>query len=313
MKTNTTRRNFIKQSGLLTGSLAIASSPLLSACAKTMKATDFKISLAQWSLHKTLFAGEMDNLDFAKVAKNDFGISAVEYVSQFFKDKAKDKAYINQMKQVAEDNGVKSLLIMIDGEGELGDNDLTKRNQAVENHYKWIEAAQQLGCHSIRVNAAGDGTAEEVQQNAIEGLRSLATFAKDYDINVLVENHGGFSSNGKWLNKVISTVDMNNCGTLPDFGNFCITRDENWNCLEDYDRYQGMKDIMPFAKGVSAKSHDFDEEGNEIHSDFAKMLKIVKSAGFKGYIGVEYEGKKLSEYDGIKATKALLDKTIASL
>ena len=313
MNTITTRRNFIKQSGLLTGSLAIASSPLLSACANTMKTMDFKISLAQWSLHKALFAGEMNNLDFAKVAKNDFGISAVEYVSQFFKDKAKDKAYINQMKQVAADNGVKSLLIMIDGEGDLGDNDVSKRNQAVENHYKWIEAARELDCHSIRVNAAGEGTAEEVQQNAIEGLRSLSTFAKDFDINVIVENHGGYSSNGQWLNKVISTVDMSNCGTLPDFGNFCITRDENWNCLEDYDRYQGMKDIMPFAKGVSAKSHDFDENGNEIHSDFSKMLKIIKSAGFKGYIGVEYEGEKLSEYDGIKATKALLERTIASI
>ncbi|SMD38577.1 Tat (twin-arginine translocation) pathway signal sequence [Reichenbachiella faecimaris] len=313
MKTNTTRRSFIKQSGLLAGSLTIASSPLLSACSNAMKTVDFKISLAQWSLHKTLFAGKMSHLDFAKVAKKEFGISAVEYVSQFFKDKAKDKDYINQMKQIAADHGVKSLLIMVDGEGELGDNDTAKRTQAVENHYQWIEAAQQLDCHSIRVNAAGLGTAEEVQQNAIEGLRSLSTFAKDYDINVIVENHGGYSSNGQWLNKVISTVDMNNCGTLPDFGNFCITRDENWNCLEDYDRYQGMKDIMPFAKGVSAKSHDFDKEGNEIHSDFAKMLKIVKSAGFKGYIGVEYEGEKLSEYEGIKATKALLDRTIASL
>lgn len=311
MKTN--RRNFIKQSGLLTGSLAIATSPLLSACTQSMKTTDFKISLAQWSLHKKLFAGEMDNLDFAKVAKNDFGISAVEYVSQFFKDKAKDVSYIRRMKQMAEDNEVKSLLIMVDGEGHLGDSDETKRNQAVENHYKWIEAAKQLGCHSIRVNAAGEGEADIVQQNAIEGLRSLSSFAKEHDINVIVENHGGYSSNGMWLNKVISTVDMDNCGTLPDFGNFCITRDENWKCLEEYDRYQGMKDIMPFAKGVSAKSHDFDENGNEIHSDFAKMLKIVKSAGFKGYIGVEYEGEKLSEYEGIKATKALLEKTIASL
>ena len=202
---------------------------------------------------------------------------------------------------------------MVDGEGNLGDSDANKRNQAVENHYQWIEAAKQLGCHSIRVNAAGEGTYEEVQENAIQGLRSLATFAKDYDVNVIVENHGGYSSNGKWLSKVISSVDMANCGTLPDFGNFCITRDENWNCLEEYDRYLGMKDIMPFAKGVSAKSHDFDENGNEIHSNFSKMLQIVKDANFKGYIGVEYEGKTLSEYDGIRATKALLEKTIAAM
>lgn len=304
----------MKQSGVISGTLAISASPLLSACSKAVKNKPlYDISLAQWSLHKALFAGELSNLDFAKVAKSEFGISAVEYVNAFFKDKGKDKSYINQMKQVAEDQGVKSLLIMIDGEGYLGDNDETKRIQAVENHYQWIEAAKQLGCHSIRVNAAGEGTAEEVQQNAIDGLGRLSTFAKDYDINVIVENHGGYSSNGQWLNQVISSVSMPNCGTLPDFGNFCITRDEERNCIDEYDRYQGMKDLMPFAKGVSAKSHDFDENGNEIHSDFTKMLNIVKDSGFTGYVGIEYEGEVMSEYDGIRATKALLEKTIASL
>lgn len=313
MKADITRRKFIKQSGLISGSLAVAASPLLSACTNAMKTTDYNISLAQWSLHKALFAGELNNLDFAKVAKTEFGISAVEYVNAFFKDKAKDKSYIDQMKQVAEDNGVKSLLIMIDGEGYLGNGDESARIKAVENHYQWIEAAKQLDCHSIRVNAAGEGTAEEVQQNAIDGLSRLCTFAKDYEMNVIVENHGGYSSNGQWLNKVISSVNMPNCGTLPDFGNFCITRDEDRNCVDEYDRYQGMKDLMPFAKGVSAKSHDFDENGNEIYSDFSKMLNIVKDSGFTGHIGIEYEGEVMSEYEGIKATKVLLERTIASL
>ena len=113
----------------------------------------FKISLAEWSLHKTIFGKKLDNLDFAKTAKEEFGIDAVEYVNQFFKDKAKDEAYLTDLKKRAADHGVKSLLIMIDGEGALGDKDEAKRTKAVENHYKWVEAAKFLGCHSIRVNA----------------------------------------------------------------------------------------------------------------------------------------------------------------
>ncbi|MEO9966570.1 MAG: sugar phosphate isomerase/epimerase family protein [Reichenbachiella sp.] len=313
MKTNITRRNFIKQTGVLSGAAAVASSPLLSACTQALTSSDFKLSLAQWSLHQAIFAGAIDPLNFAKVAKQDFGISAVEYVNQFFKDKARDKGYINQMKQIAADEGVKSLLIMIDGEGYLGDGNESQRIQAVENHYQWVEAAKALDCHSIRVNAAGEGTEEEVQQNAIDGLARLSTFAKDFDINIIVENHGGYSSSGKWLSQVISSVNMPNCGTLPDFGNFCIAKGVDGSCEKNYDRYQGMKELMPYAKGVSAKSHDFDENGNEINTDFTKMLSIVKDSGFTGYIGVEYEGKTLSEYEGIRATKALLEKTIASL
>lgn len=312
MKTKTTRRNFIKQTGIITGGLAIASSPLLSACAKNMQ-SELQISLAQWSVHKALESGELTNLEFAKIARTEFDISAVEYVSRAFVKWVKDKDYLNQMNQIANDHGVKNLLVMVDDEGDLGHADQSERNKTVENHYKWVEAAKHLECHSIRVNAAGQGKPEEVKKNAIEGLSSLSEFAKDYDINVIVENHGGISSNGQWLSDLISSVNMPNCGTLPDFGNFCIEKDNNDNCITNYDRYQGMKDLMPFAKGVSAKSHDFDEQGNEIHSDYSQMLKIVKSAGFKGYIGIEYEGDKLSEHDGIKATKTLLDRTIASM
>jgi sugar phosphate isomerase/epimerase len=267
----------------------------------------FNISLAQWSLHRTLRSGEMDNLDFATSAKKDFGIEAVEYVNQFFKDKAQDRNYLNEMNKRADDAGVKNLLIMIDGEGALGAIEDKERKQAVENHHRWVEAAKYLGCHSIRVNAAGNGTAEEVGQAAIDGLGQLATFAKDFDINVIVENHGGYSSNGQWLSNVIAQVNMDNCGTLPDFGNFCIRRDSS-GCAEEYDRYKGIKELMPYAKGVSAKSHDFNEKGDEIHTDYRKALQIVKDAGYRGYIGIEYEGGKLSEPEGIKATKALLEK-----
>ncbi|WP_020532065.1 sugar phosphate isomerase/epimerase family protein [Flexithrix dorotheae] len=343
MKKN--RRTFIKNVGQYSAGIALFSQGaiLLNSCGKSTQGEEggeevakeetvvkeaapglfFEISLAQWSLHKAFFAGELDNLDFAAKAKNDFGISAVEYVNQFFKDKGKDKAYLGEMKKRAADNGVKSVLIMVDGEGNLGSTDEAERVKAVENHYKWVEAAQFLGCHSIRVNAAGQGTAEEVASAAVDGLGKLSTFAKDYGIGVIVENHGGYSSNGEWLSGVIKNVGLDNCGTLPDFGNFCIERSkpesntpEGWAntvCLEDYDRYKGVKELMPYAKGVSAKSHDFDAEGNETHTDFLQMLQLVKDAGYKGYIGVEYEGRTLSEDEGILATKKLLTKAGAQL
>jgi sugar phosphate isomerase/epimerase len=254
----------------------------------------------------------LNNLDFPAKAKNDFGIEAVEYVNQFFKDKAKDQAYLSDLKNRCGDLGVTSVLIMIDGEGGLGDTQSAKRMQAVENHKKWVEAAQFLGCHSIRVNAYGEGSREEVAKAATEGLASLSQFAKDYKINVIVENHGGYSSDGKWLSKVIADTKMDNCGTLPDFGNFCIVRDKD-ECKEWYDRYVGTEEMMPYAKGVSAKTMDFDEAGNCKETDYSKMLRIVKDAGYRGHIGIEYEGSGLSEDEGIRATKALLERVGATL
>ncbi|MFN0196545.1 MAG: sugar phosphate isomerase/epimerase family protein [Planctomycetaceae bacterium] len=262
----------------------------------------YEISLAEWSLHKTLFGGKLDNLDFAKTSKNDFGIDAVEYVNQFFKDKAKDQDYLTELKKRADGEGVKSLLIMIDGEGHLGDADDAKRTQAVENHYKWVEAAKFLGCHSIRVNAASSGGYEEQVKLAGDGLRRLAEFGDQHEINVIVENHGGLSSNGAWLAEVMRTVDHPRMGTLPDFGNFNLGNDK------EYDRYQGVEELMPFAKAVSAKSHDFDEQGNETHTDYVRMMKIVLAAKYHGYVGIEYEGSKLDEPAGIIATKKLLER-----
>ena len=267
----------------------------------------FKISLAQWSLHRTLRSGKITNLDFPKVAKEEFGISGVEYVNSFFKDKAKNTAYLDDLKKRCNDNGVESVLIMVDGEGALGDADSEKRTKSVENHYRWVTAAKHLGCHSIRVNAKSKGVFSEQVKLAADGLKRLSTFAQKHDINVIVENHGGLSSNGQWLAQVIRKVNMNNCGTLPDFGNFRVSKGEN------YDRYIGVAALMPFAKAVSAKSHDFDKDGNETNTDFQKMMQIVQDSGYQGWVGVEYEGKKLDEYEGIKATKALLEKCFAKL
>ena len=289
-----------------TRSSAFAAPSAAVAPSKTEDELPFKISLAQWSFNREIRGGKMDNLDFAKTAK-DLGIDAIEYVNQFFKDKAEDTDYLNQMKKRCEDNGVKSLLIMIDGEGQLGNPDAAARKKAVENHHKWVTAAKHLGCHSIRVNAASGGSYQEQVKLAADGLRQLSEFGAKHDMNVIVENHGGLSSNGQWLAQVIRKVDLDNCGTLPDFGNFWIEWPGNGNPGKYYDRYLGMAALMPFAKAVSAKSKDFDEDGNEAEIDYPKIMKIVHDAGYRGYVGIEFEGKGDAK-EGIMKTHKLLER-----
>lgn len=260
----------------------------------------YRISLAEWSLHRALQAGEMTNLDFPVAAARDFQIHAVEYVNSFFKDKARDAAYLDELAQRCTDHGVKSLLIMIDGEGSLAASDDAARKKAIENHHRWIDAAAHLGCHAIRVNAHGDGEREEVARRAADSLRSLAEVGADRGISVIVENHGGLSSDGSWLASVMKRAAHPGVGTLPDFGNFRLSGDA-W-----YDRYQGVSELMPYAKAVSAKSHEFDAAGDEVATDYHRMMKIVVDAGYRGHVGVEYEGSKHAEADGIRLTRDLL-------
>lgn len=317
------RRTFLKKSALMTMGLGIPYTSYLSSMVQPAHTDQnanqgdslfFQISLAEWSLHRALQSGKMQNLDFPLVAKREFGIEHVEYVNQFFKDKAKDKSYLSQLKRICDDNGIKSVLIMCDGEGNMGDASKTKRLQAVENHYQWVEAAKALGCHSIRVNAYGEGKSREVAKWAADSLRRLTTFADDYGIGIIVENHGSYSSNGQWLSGVIRSVNKPGCGTLPDFGNFCV----RWKgaaygeCAEYYDRYLGVSEMMPYAKGVSAKSYAFDANGDCVETDYYRMLKIVKAAGYTGCIGIEYEGSG-DEYEGIRKTMALLKKAGAAV
>lgn len=271
----------------------------------------FKISLAQWSFHRALWSKEMDNLDFA-VKASKMGFTGIEYVNQFFKDKAEDQNYLDQMNSIAADSNVKQLLIMIDGEGNLGDPDDSNRNEAVINHHKWVHAAKYLGCHSIRVNAFGIGTRDEVKAAAIQGLGTLSEYAVKESINVIVENHGSYSSDGIWLSDVMKAVNLPNCGTLPDFGNFCVKREDGkiWGapCIEEYDRYKGVSEMMPYAKAVSAKTHAFDDDGNETGIDYLRMMKIVKEFNYSGYVGIEYEGEDANEEAGILASKKLLER-----
>jgi len=257
----------------------------------------FQISLAEWSLHRALWKKTISNLDFPGITKTEYGLDAVEYVSTFFMGKGEDMEYLTQLKDSCTKYGVKSLLIMVDGEGNLADTSLAARTKAVENHYKWVKAAKYLGCHSIRVNAAGRGTMGQTQAAAIDGLSKLCDYAAEYGINVIVENHGGNSSIGKWLAEIMKEVNKPNCGVLPDLGNFY-----------EYDRYSGVKEFMPYAKGVSGKTYDFDEEGNETKIDYAKMMQIIADSKYSGYVDVEYEGNRLSEDEGIKASIKLLNK-----
>lgn len=308
MKHHFTRREFIARTAFASAALAM---PLGNGCQSlTGRRPWYEISLAEWSLHRTIRdERKITNLDFPRVTRQGFGIGAVEYVNQFFMDKARDEAYLKELKDRCEGEGVRSLLIMCDGEGNLGDPDEGRRTQAVENHHKWADAAKFLGCHSIRVNAAtgNRGSFEEQQKRAADGLRRLSAYGATVGLNVIVENHGGLSSNGEWLVGVIELVDLPNCGTLPDFGNFRIGQGET------YDRYKGVREMMPYAKAVSAKSHEFDEQGNEVDTDYRRMMQIVVDAGYRGYVGVEYEGSQLSEYEGVRATKRLLERVRETL
>jgi sugar phosphate isomerase/epimerase len=249
----------------------------------------------------------MTNLDFITEARRTYGVEGVEYVNVFFADKARDAAYLREMQTRCDSEGVTSVLIMCDNEGRLGDPDAAARTQAVENHVKWLEAAAFLGCHSIRVNAASEGTWDEQSALAADGLRRLAVHGEEHGLNVLVENHGGLSSNAGWLAATIRLGDHPRLGTLPDFGNFRIAEGD-W-----YDIYQGVEELMPLAKAVSAKSHDFDADGNEAGKDYLRLLQTVRDAGYRGWVGIEYEGQNAPEPEGIMATKALLERVRGAL
>lgn len=282
---------------------------------------DIKLSLAQWSIHKMIFEEGVDPYTFAEKA-SEWGFEGLEYVSALyykelqaanFSEEAMSN-WVEKSKAESEKYGLKNLLIMVDGQGDIALPDEAERKKAVENHYKWVDAAAALGCHSIRVNLNGSMEPDVWMPASVAGLTQLATYAKDKNINIIVENHGGPSSNGEMLAEVMKQVGMDNCGTLPDFGNFCMKRAEgdyySSECVEEYDKYKGVKELMPYAKGVSAKSYNFDENGNETVIDFERIMDIVVDSGYEGFVGVEYEGSELSEEEGILATKKLLEKVL---
>lgn len=343
---NTDRRSFLQKLGL--SGIAVAVVPpmfapgnaLAEAAYDTEKPmngaqSNFKISLAQWSLHRSFFGdtlakgwgyfgktlqdnpdallqGALHPNDFPAIAMEQFGIDTIELVNTFYFSRAGDHDYWQAFKIQCQQLGVQVGLIMCDALGDLGDADEDTRNAAVEKHYAWVDIAQMLGAHSIRVNAAGQGSAEEVAAAAVNGLASLAAYGETKAVNIVVENHGGYSSNGQWLASVIRAVGNPYCGTLPDFGNFCIEGSPG-NCIREYDRYKGVAELAPLAKGLSAKAYDFDNMGNETTIDFLRMMQIARDAGYRGHVGIEYEGHRLTEAQGIKATQLLLSRCFAEV
>ena len=302
------RRNFSKLAAI--SSLVGLTPSQIFSTVKSEK--DLKISLAQWSLNKAIKAGELSGLDFAKKSRS-FGIDAIEYVSGLYTthsnllEKMSMKKLSKELVKRSNDYGIDNVLIMIDGQGSLASSNNLERSEAIDNHKKWIDFASNLGCETLRLNLNGEKNLDKWTENSVKSLSTLSEYNKN--INVVVENHGGLSSNGKYLANVMSKVNLENCGTLPDFGNFCLDGSPK-RCNKWYDIYQGVEELMPFAHAVSAKSYDFDYSGNETKIDYSKMIEIVKTAGYKGYIGIEYEGSRLSEDEGIIATKKLLEKLI---
>ena len=283
----------------------------------------FELSLAQWSFHRTFREGGVSPYEFAERA-NDLGFKGLEYVNALYPDvmESNDKdlaisKFIEQNNVLAAQFNMKNVLIMIDSEGDLSSSNEKERLSAIENHKKWISAANKMGCSDVRINLNGENEIEPWINNSIESLNALSAFAKPLNINVIVENHGGKSSNASLLMKVINSVSYSNCGTLPDFGNFCMS--EDWGSLKDnkcnnpYDPYLGVSEMLPKAFGLSAKSYEFDVNGNETILDYYKLISIVKKAGYNGFIGVEYEGEILSEKEGVIATKKLLEKAAKML
>ena len=284
-------------------------------CSNINNVDKYGISLAQWSLHKMIKIDKTLNpIDFAQKSK-ELGFDAIEYVSTLYRpilEKLSIKEMTKELINKSKEYDIKNLLIMVDDEGNLSSSNLSEIKEAIDKHKRWIEMASKLECHSVRVNLEGEDQLDKWKDNSIKGLGLLSEFASNYNINIIVENHGGNSSIGKELAEVIKNVNLDNCGTLPDFGNFCIKRKNgslyDGPCDIEYDKYEGMRDLMPYAKAVSAKSYDFDQFGNETTIDFKKMMDIVEEFNYNGYLGIEYEGNNHSEIEGIELTKKLIQK-----
>lgn len=309
------RRKFLKGTSISAASIGLL--PHLFSCSNSPgQNKELKISLAQWSLHRSFEAGELNPVDFASICREKYGLGAIEYVNGFYTDNASNESFWKEMKTKAKDVDVKSLLIMVDDEGDLGTSDDNERQKAVENHFKWVNAARILGCHSVRVNAFGDPDLETYKAAIVDGMGRLVEYAAQENINIIIENHGLFSSNARLIAEIIKEVNMPNFGSFPDFGNWCLSA--KWGstqieCETVYDRYQGVAELLPYAKAVSAKSYNFNDKGEDRIIDYFKMLQIVKDSDYDGHIGIEYEGTEISEHEGILATKKLMEKVWKSL
>ena len=293
------RRSFFQSLGIL----PLAAGIPQGAIAQTAK---FKISLAQWSLHKAIQSRMITNLDFPRVAREQFGIEGLEFVNQLWE--APTEAYVRRLKNNMKQTGTTAVLIMCDGEGTMGHSDKATRMKAAENHYKWIDITAELGGTAIRTNMYPEKQPQtDTEVNSFlgycsESFAQLCEYGQKAKVNVIIENHGGISSNPDVVVRLMKMVKQPNFGTLPDFGNF----------PETTDKYAAVEKLMPYAKGVSFKCHDFDAKtGNETRMDMDRMMKIVADAGWRSWVGIEYEGSRMTEFEGIQAAKRYLDRKLA--
>ncbi|MFH1067987.1 MAG: sugar phosphate isomerase/epimerase family protein [Candidatus Glassbacteria bacterium] len=291
------RRDFLASAGLVSAAALTAAAAQGQTPGAPAGNKKFKISLAAWSLHRS-WRSTWFNLDLPMIARQRFGIDGVEFVNSFFDLPRSD--YLKELKKRAEDNGVTLVLIMVDGEGDMSHEDKREREQAVVNHRKWIDIAHFLGCHGIRANAGYTtvGTVDERVQRCADSFSKLIEYADTAGMNVMIENHGGYSSIPEKLLTVMKKVNNPHFGTLPDWGNF----------PPEVDRYEAVRQMMPYAKAVSAKCYDFKPDGSHPAFDIERMLKVVLDAGYHGFIGIEYEGEANSEPEGVMYCKRILEK-----
>ena len=334
MKKN--RRKFIKNIIKNTAAVSLVSPLLNNDLFANYLSKKIKISLQCFSFASEFYTGKFDLSNFSKIIRETYNLDGAEYWSIPFMGKEKNSSFLSELKQKSNDYGVKNTIILVDlldmetmkQGNSLASVNKKERNQAVEDHKPWIDAAKSIGCDSIRINLWSDASKDEVMKVSIESISKLLEYCSDKNISIVIENHGGYTGDAKWLVNLIKKINNKNLGTLPDFGtlNFCVKRDVSDSeifsskCLNQYDKYLGVKELLPYAKGISAKSTQFDLKGNETDTNFKKMIRLIKKSNFEGYMSIEYEGairdtfsqqnNHLSTHDGILATKKLIEKYI---
>ncbi|GAB5561933.1 MAG: hypothetical protein SynsKO_35800 [Synoicihabitans sp.] len=318
------RREFVK--GLSAASAAVVAGNVLRAKPAVDAAKPFTLSLSQWGFHRAIFGdardnyqdfittlhrapddvlrGDMDPRDIVWRAR-ELGVGVVDLVNILWFGHGQDGPWLADFKARARDAGVTFGVLMCDQLGRIAAKDSAERKRSISGHLDWMETAAELGCPFLRVNPYGDGSYLEQLKRGAETLHELADRSSDFGLEILVENHGHPGSNGAWLAMLIEQADHPRLGTYTDLDNFFMG---GWNHdpQRRYDRTQGLFDLAPYTKAISAKTHDFGPDGEETTIDYQACLKILLDAGFTGLVGAEYEGHRLSEAEGSRLTVELL-------
>ena len=302
MSSDPTRRDFVKATAM--GAVAVGLGGKTPAHPRRPK-RDFKISIAAWSVHREVRSGKLKLIDACRFLREEYDVDGFELVNTLLEVPTAE--YVRKFRAEAQRFHLAIPLIMCDGEGDFGSVDPDERRRAVRYHTKWMYVASDLGCHSIRVNWRGAPEGAEKDpalvlaftERSIDAYAEMARIGGENGLNVIIENPGGISSPPEMLLGLIKAVNSPRFGTLPDWGGF----------PDDVDRYDAVDKMMPYAKGVSAKCYDFGPDGRETKIDFERMVQIcVDKHGYHSFLGIEFEGDRLTERQGMRAAKDLLVK-----